>query len=128
MAKEAYSYGKRGLFIWQKRPVHMAKEAYSYGKKGLQTMACLSNMNRPLLSYKQVSFVTYAYIPEPGRRQASTLQGPIHMSKEAYSYVKRDLFVWHQRPSNMATETYSYGKRDLLIWQKRPTNMAKETY
>jgi predicted metal-binding protein len=35
MAKEAYSYGKRGLFIWQKRPIHMAKEAYSYGKRGL---------------------------------------------------------------------------------------------
>jgi len=35
MAKEAYSYGKRGLFIWQKRPVHMALEAYSYGKSGL---------------------------------------------------------------------------------------------
>ena len=27
--KEAYSYGKRGLFIWQKKPIHMAKEAYS---------------------------------------------------------------------------------------------------
>jgi len=33
MAKETYSYGKRDLFIWQKRPIHMAKEAYSYGKK-----------------------------------------------------------------------------------------------
>ena len=32
MAKEAYLYGKRGLFIWQKRPVYMAEEAYSYGK------------------------------------------------------------------------------------------------
>ena len=27
---EAYSYGKRALFIWQKSPVHMAKEAYSH--------------------------------------------------------------------------------------------------
>jgi hypothetical protein len=34
-AKEAYSYGKRGLFIWQKRPIHMAKETYSYGKRDL---------------------------------------------------------------------------------------------
>jgi len=24
MAKEAYSYGKRGLFIWQKRPIHIS--------------------------------------------------------------------------------------------------------
>jgi hypothetical protein len=35
LAKEAYSYGKRGLFTRQKRPIqkrpiHMAKEAYSY--------------------------------------------------------------------------------------------------
>ena len=35
MAKEAYLYGKRGLFIWQKRPIHAAKGAYSYGKRGL---------------------------------------------------------------------------------------------
>ena len=35
MAKKAYSHGKRGLFTWQKRPIHvqkrpihMAKETY----------------------------------------------------------------------------------------------------
>jgi|NorSeaMetagenome_1021524.scaffolds.fasta_scaffold150812_1 hypothetical protein len=27
MAEEAYVYGKRGLFVWQKRPMRMAKEA-----------------------------------------------------------------------------------------------------
>ena len=43
MAKEAYLYGKRGLFIWQKRPVYMAKEAYLYGKRGLFTW-----QNRPI--------------------------------------------------------------------------------
>ena len=35
MAKEACSYGKRGLVIWIKRPIQMPKEAYSYGKRGL---------------------------------------------------------------------------------------------
>ena len=35
MAKEAYLYSKRGLFIWQKRPIYMAKEACLYGKRGL---------------------------------------------------------------------------------------------
>jgi hypothetical protein len=35
MAKETYSYGKRDLHIWQKRPTHMAKETYSYGKRDL---------------------------------------------------------------------------------------------
>ena len=45
MAKETYSYGKRVLFIWQKRPIHMAKEmlksmcvakeTYLYGKRDL---------------------------------------------------------------------------------------------
>ena len=85
MAKEAYSYGKKGLFIWQKRPIHMAKKAYSYGKKGLQTMACLSNMNRPLLSYKQVSFVTYAYLS-------------LGVGKRALS---KDLFICQKRPTHM---------------------------
>jgi len=33
MAKETYSYYKRDLLIWQKRPTHMAKETYSYGKQ-----------------------------------------------------------------------------------------------
>ena len=28
VSKETYVYGKRGLFIWQKRPIDMAKEAY----------------------------------------------------------------------------------------------------
>jgi len=35
MAKEANSCGKRGLFMWKKRPIRMAKEAFSYGKRGL---------------------------------------------------------------------------------------------
>jgi len=35
MAKETYSYGKRDLLTWQKRPTHMAKETYSYGKRDL---------------------------------------------------------------------------------------------
>ena len=35
IVKETYSYEKRDLFIWQKRPIHMKKETYSYGKRGL---------------------------------------------------------------------------------------------
>ena len=34
MAKEAYLYGKTGLFVWQNWPICMAKEAYSHGKRG----------------------------------------------------------------------------------------------
>ena len=30
MAKETYAYGKRDLFIWQKRPMHMAKDTYQH--------------------------------------------------------------------------------------------------
>jgi len=33
MAKEAYLYGKRGLFVWQTRPICMEKEAYLYGNE-----------------------------------------------------------------------------------------------
>ena len=39
VAKETYLYGKRGLFLWQKRPIPMAKETYLYGKRGLLTLA-----------------------------------------------------------------------------------------
>ena len=31
---------------------------------------------------------------------------PIHMSKEAYSYVKRGLFICHKRPIHKAQEAY----------------------
>ena len=71
------------------------------------------------------------------------------MSKETYSYVKRDLPIWQKRPTHMTKETYSYVKKKCdqhnragrmrgwqphiwqkrpIIWQKRPTHMAKETY
>jgi len=49
-------------------------------------------------------------------------------AKEAYSYGKRDLFIWQKRPIHMAKEACSYGKRGLFIWQKRPIHMAKEAY
>jgi len=52
MAKETYSYGKRDLFIWQKRPIHMAKETYANGKPGPFTLAYLR------YSYAQVSVET----------------------------------------------------------------------
>jgi hypothetical protein len=38
MAKEAYVYGKRGLCIWQKRPMYIAEEAYLCDKRGLLTV------------------------------------------------------------------------------------------
>ena len=69
MAKEAYSYGKRGLFICQKRPIHMAKEAYSCGKRDL--FIC---QKRPIHMAKE----TYSYVKRGQKR-------PIHMSKETYS-------------------------------------------
>jgi len=93
--KESYLYGKRGLFIWQKRPlavtqhsglrqcqkrpIYMAKEAYFYGKRGL--------------------FIWQ--------------KRPIYMAKEAYLYGKRGLFIWQKRPIYMAKEAYLYGKRGL---------------
>ena len=41
MVKETYLNGKRDLFIWQKRPIHMKKETYLYGKRGLVSEAYL---------------------------------------------------------------------------------------
>ena len=38
---------KRGLFVWQKRPVHVAKEACSCGKRGLLGLAYLKSPEIP---------------------------------------------------------------------------------
>ena len=35
MAKEACLFGKRGLFIWQKRPAYMANETCLYDTRDL---------------------------------------------------------------------------------------------
>jgi hypothetical protein len=86
MGKEAYLYGKRGLFIWQKRPIYMAKEAYLYGKRGLFIW-----QKRPI----PIS------VPRPIRvlvmlcRSGEVVwqKRPIYMAKEAYLYSKRGLFI-----------------------------------
>ena len=46
--------GLSGMRKCQKRPIHMAKETYSYGKRGLLLLAYLryANVNRPLLPYE----------------------------------------------------------------------------
>jgi hypothetical protein len=105
MAKEAYAYGKRGLFIWQKRPMHTAKEAYSYGKRGL-----FIRQKRPI---KILALQITALCPI------------VHLRKVCVS-VKRDLFIWQKRPIYMTKEAYAYGKRDLFIRQKRPIYMTTE--
>ena len=43
------------------------------------------------------------------------------MATETYLYGKK-------RPIYMTKETYSYDKRDLFIWQKRPIHMTKEAH
>ena len=68
VSKETYLYGKRDLFIWQKRPADK-----TYRIEMLKSM-CVSKENG-----------------------------------------KRDLFIWQKRPIHMTKETYSYGKRDLFI-------------
>ena len=57
-ANETYSYGKRGLFIWYKRPMHT-------------------------LTYQR-----YAVCVNIERDLRCTQKRPIHMAKEAYSYDK----------------------------------------
>ena len=38
IAKETYFYGKRDLYVWQKRPIHLAKETYKSGKRDLHKL------------------------------------------------------------------------------------------
>jgi len=77
MAREAYAYGKRGLCIWKKGPMHMAKEPYAYGKRGLFSEA-----------YRRV---------HSKRGLCIWQERPMHMAKEAYAYGKRGLCIWQER-------------------------------
>ena len=97
MAKKTYSYGKRDLFIWQKRPTHMSKETYSYVKSDL-----IIWQKRPHHMAKE------AYL---------------QVSKEAISYVKRDLIPPRTSGSQALPGAKRFSKsvpRLLVIWQKRP--------
>ena len=78
MSKEAYVYGKRGLFIWQKRPTN----ALAY------------------LRYAQVSKDTYK------RDLLRWQKRPTALAKETYCSVKRDLLRWQKRPTALSKETY----------------------
>jgi len=48
MAQEACLHGKRGRFIWQKRPVYMAKEVGLHGKRGLFALTYLRGSLEPI--------------------------------------------------------------------------------
>ena len=79
--KEAYSYGKRSLFTWKKRPVpvhmktiHMiirpiqiTKEAYSHLKRAQLAIAHLHT--KEAYSYRK-------------KRPIHTAKRPVHMAKE----------------------------------------------
>jgi len=39
MAKETYSYGKRDLFIWKKRPIHIKRQCETRHIRGTQSIA-----------------------------------------------------------------------------------------
>jgi hypothetical protein len=65
MAKETYIYGKRDLYIWQKRPM------YDLGSKGGESTTFLSiRLKRDLYIWQK---------------------RPMYMAKETYVYGKRDL-------------------------------------
>jgi predicted metal-binding protein len=75
MAKETYHYGKRGLSLWQKRPMCV------YARKGKRDLSLWPK--RPMCVYARKS-----------KRDLSLWQKqkrPIIMAKETYYYGKRDL-------------------------------------
>ena len=84
MAKEAYSYDKRGLFIWQKRPITHTKETYRY--TGIPEV-CVS-VKRDVFTWQK---------------------RPILVTKEAYSYDKRGLFTRQKWPNYLLAHLkYAY--------------------
>ena len=103
MAKETCIYGKRDLYIWQKRPIHMAKETYSIW--------------REVLILKFISIIL---------KLLSILKVRLK-----FSYLVREFcctYIWQKRPVYMAKETHSYGKRDLfnLTWSLKFSYLVRE--
>jgi hypothetical protein len=64
MVKETYSYGKRDLFIWQKRPIHMKQQTYSnwrtWGMRKCQKRPII-RQKRPIIRIKETY---YTGVPE----------------------------------------------------------------
>ena len=87
MAKETYSYGKRDLFIWQKRPTrdYVAKKDLPASPPRRLILRRVSYGKRDLLIWQK---------------------RPTHMAKETYSYGKRDL--------SYGKRDLSDDKRDLI--------------
>ena len=130
MAKEAYSHGKRGLFTWQKGPIHMAKEAYLHGKRGLS-----ARQKRPnnLLAHLS-SF--------PARHPRATalffVTRSIIFVARFLIFATRFLIVMTcffrarillrqsvRKHGNHAFFGLEYGP---VVWLKRPISVAKEAY
>ena len=88
MTTEAYVYGKRGLFVWQKRPIAISipevcvsvKRGLPYGKRGLFMW-----QKRPT---DILTYLRYAYAYAQVSKEA------YHMAKEAYLCGKRDLQIY----------------------------------
>ena len=90
MAKEAY---------------YVAKETYSYSKRGLTTLTTSAYLRRclaPAVLLPAVAPQLHRILQKP---QGGCEKRPIYMEKEAcyvaretYSYGKRGLFVWQKRP------------------------------
>ena len=110
---------KRGLFIWQKRPIHMEKEAYQHS----HTSGMRKCQKRPIHMAKEA----YSY----GKRGLFIWQKrPINiLIPQVCASVKRDLFIWQKRPIHMAKEAYQHSYTSgMRKCQKRPIYMAKEAY
>ena len=85
-AKETYLCSKRGLFLWQKRPIYVVKETYLCGKRDLFVW-----QKRPIYMAKE----TYVCIK---RDLLIWQKRPIYVAKKTYFYDKRDLLIWQKRP------------------------------
>jgi len=86
-------------------------------------------MKRDLFPFQKrpIAILKETYICQNRTQTTDTDQNRlIHMSKETYIYVKRDLHLCEKRPLCMSQVTYIYVKSDLYLFQKRPISMSKQ--
>ena len=124
MTNETYSYGKKGLFIWQKRPMHTLTYPESHRFNWLCLYVCMY-MYVYIYTHMAKEAYTYEHTHKPGKPQVQLApRGRIcdrflvcfsllMMCVAVCASVKRGLQSAQKRPIHVTKETYSCGKRGL---------------
>ena len=97
MAKETHVCRKRGLYVWQMRPIYVAKETHICSKRDQHIW-----QNRPIcMANEAYTWQKETFIPGINagmiRKEACTLW-------IAVEDLKRDVYLWQKRPECVVKE------------------------